>query len=331
MEQTKRCENENCDRREACHLRCSACGVAFYCGKQCQRSDWPRHKLLCRRKIPDGASSIAPLHLRIVTLADVEDNLLIFDEMASLLKAPALSDDEKRRFYGRDHPMPLRHNHVHVAPSTRHGNGLFATSALPGNTVVTYYPCDVIYHDECLYMKAPDAGEWETHKEEWVRDYGFQVLADKMIVANPTALSNSLLLGHMVNDACDYAAVFGQPPVSAEALVDLDRFGELYCQYYASLRGRVNCFYERDARRLVVSVVTSRPIDAGEELLTTYGLINWLAVVYGRQYQTDYPFMPRHCETLEAALARLVVACRAGLVKKPDTITYDEMRPFIVI
>jgi hypothetical protein len=27
--------------------RCSACGVTFYCGVECQRKDWKTHKLIC--------------------------------------------------------------------------------------------------------------------------------------------------------------------------------------------------------------------------------------------------------------------------------------------
>ncbi|KAJ3543778.1 hypothetical protein NM688_g5823 [Phlebia brevispora] len=29
-------------------LQCSACGVDFYCGGECQRADWPSHKDKCR-------------------------------------------------------------------------------------------------------------------------------------------------------------------------------------------------------------------------------------------------------------------------------------------
>lgn len=29
-------------------LRCSACRVAMYCNRECQRSNWPEHKTICR-------------------------------------------------------------------------------------------------------------------------------------------------------------------------------------------------------------------------------------------------------------------------------------------
>ena len=47
------CFNLNEKPDESCskvsYLKCSECGFAYYCGKQCQIEDWPRHKNECQR------------------------------------------------------------------------------------------------------------------------------------------------------------------------------------------------------------------------------------------------------------------------------------------
>lgn len=47
-----------CEVRAAYCSLCSACGSVAYCGKQCQRADWRRHKPECKKR-PKPASSNA--------------------------------------------------------------------------------------------------------------------------------------------------------------------------------------------------------------------------------------------------------------------------------
>lgn len=45
----RRCEGPSCDKGAECQTlnRCSQCTLVMYCGVECQREDWPRHKLEC--------------------------------------------------------------------------------------------------------------------------------------------------------------------------------------------------------------------------------------------------------------------------------------------
>ena len=46
-----------CGNPEA-RRRCGECGVPHYCGVECQRKDWPRHKKECKRYIEDGRQDL---------------------------------------------------------------------------------------------------------------------------------------------------------------------------------------------------------------------------------------------------------------------------------
>ncbi len=40
----------HCKQRKDKLLQCAGCKSVKYCGKECQRSDWPNHKTVCKRK-----------------------------------------------------------------------------------------------------------------------------------------------------------------------------------------------------------------------------------------------------------------------------------------
>jgi len=42
------CNNANASCTKVTYLKCSNCRFIYYCSKQCQIEDWPRHKLICQ-------------------------------------------------------------------------------------------------------------------------------------------------------------------------------------------------------------------------------------------------------------------------------------------
>lgn len=40
----------HCNVRKDKLLQCKRCKMVVYCGRECQVSDWPRHKLVCKEK-----------------------------------------------------------------------------------------------------------------------------------------------------------------------------------------------------------------------------------------------------------------------------------------
>lgn len=52
-ERVKTCDY--CKEREKKLLKCSQCGLAYYCDQKCQRNDWKKHKTVCK---PDSANKL---------------------------------------------------------------------------------------------------------------------------------------------------------------------------------------------------------------------------------------------------------------------------------
>ena len=54
----------SCRNKSSCS-NCSSCHSVPYCCRECQRSDWPIHKLFCGLKVPDGADAGSAVNTRV--------------------------------------------------------------------------------------------------------------------------------------------------------------------------------------------------------------------------------------------------------------------------
>eukprot|EP00938_MAST-03A_sp_MAST-3A-sp1_P005039 g5039.t1 len=45
----RECANSNCDKSGVDFPKCSACKSVYYCSRECQKSDWKRHKKVCKK------------------------------------------------------------------------------------------------------------------------------------------------------------------------------------------------------------------------------------------------------------------------------------------
>jgi hypothetical protein len=310
----KKCHH--CGRVAKNVLLCRGCHAVYFCDSSCQRSGWKSHKTQCRKassqtlidtvlESPAVTNQEAFLEassrtLRVVvTMEDVERNLECVRSWKLALR-PGESEAWLKRDEMEDHgtvnPLPLLHNKaLRVGPSPVHGRGVFAKKQLPPKVIVTFYPCDAIHSTDtgelCVYRQDP-ATDISLKEEALLQDYGFWLSGERdvRIIGNPRRRFHSRLLGHMVNDgATDVLA-----GVKVEELEAQEKTVEKVFQYCRESMARQNCEFQLNSNRTVVAIVTTRLVEAGEELFTSYGLIYWLEHHYGVGYEEVHPFIHRN-------------------------------------
>jgi hypothetical protein len=98
-------------------------------------------------------------------------------------------------------PPPLKNNFVNVGKSNIHGYGVFATKNIEKDKIITYYPA----HAVCFEKELIDKGEKEVifANQNFQPDakYKFNISENYSLIGDKKQTENSLLLGHMVNDA----------------------------------------------------------------------------------------------------------------------------------
>lgn len=286
---------------------------------------WPTHKLLC--KPPSSAAILNPTPRAelialmdeqltgrtlppVVTIEDVNGHVECVNSLRKLyseLKGIAPDDEmdtliDEMNYHGSKDPLPIKHCDIVAAPSKLHGTGVFATKSIPANVVVTFYPCEATHNlktgilavfpfqDELDLVIGQDTAIFEDYK------FGLRVEEDDLtIIGNPRRFTNPLLLGHLVNDGA--TEVFGNvAPYQFEHNRQL--LYTLSVNYATQTAKARNCTFKSNTTKTLLSIITTRPIEAGEELLVSYGTTYWLEHQFGYDYKEKYPFMSEYLSNM---------------------------------
>ena len=168
-------------------------------------------------------------------------------------------------------------NATTAGPSPTAGTGLFAARDLPAGTLVALYPAHAIGRGEQnvfydtnrdYFKKQTSSGSLRPYRQNVLGDRSlFGVANDQIedpffIDANPEQALVDGWTAHLVNDG---------------AMCDAGDEDSVVRYYKASLARR-NCLIVPVGPAPLMGYATTRDIEAGEELLTTYGAEYWVEV-----------------------------------------------------
>ena len=168
-------------------------------------------------------------------------------------------------------------NATTVGPSPTAGTGLFAARDLPAGTLVALYPAHAIGRGEQnvfydtnrdYFKKQTSSGSLRPYRQNVLGDRSlFGVANDQIedpffIDANPEQPLVDGWTAHLVNDG---------------AMCDAGDEDSVVRYYKASLARR-NCLIVPVGPAPLMGYATTRDVEAGEELLTTYGAEYWVEV-----------------------------------------------------
>ena len=160
---------------------------------------------------------------------------------------------------------------VAVAPSPLHGSGVFATKDIPEHTLVTCFPATngvALLTTDGSHIKIK---EKDIAFPKYMRTSTHTNPAGIVLEANPQVPPKPGWCGHLVNDAA-------QPLCGPECTM------HSVAEYLLRTTQHANC-HQVSFSGGVVGIATSRAVERGEELLTTYGIGHDLAF---KKYVENY-------------------------------------------
>lgn len=160
-----------------------------------------------------------------------------------------------------DTPYPLKCNNIEIRKSKIHGNGVFATTDIEKNTIVTFYPAHcIICNDEKDYMGR--------QKCFYPNEKIFEVDENYNILGDPQNTNNPLLLGHMINDSQSLKIDIEINNETCENIKNQIR------EY--SIKSNNNCVVVHNKESGVCYIKTTKNIKKDDELLMSYQFPYWL-------------------------------------------------------
>ena len=139
-----------------------------------------------------------------------------------------------------------------------HGLGLFANEAIPAGICVTLYPAHVVGQATdrgTLRMTVLQDSVFEARPE-----YMLKTPTGDVLCGHPEMTYNKWFVGHMVNDAADVSCFRKKREFESAVVYGLmSQKANLRMEWYKG----------------IAMMVTTRPVEAGEELRWTYGTDYW--------------------------------------------------------
>lgn len=227
-----------------------------------------------------------------INIETLEDLNMIIKKIKEGTKRVGVDIDPSKEilFFGCEGPLPLKYNNIKISDSLIHGKGVFATEDIPKGVIITFYPAHAIINSNKDVHSLIDDQEFLDNLDTYNNLYAFSISSsssdenDKTIIepnklrliGDPNRISNTLLLGHMINDC----SVNVYKDIPFKNLEDLRNFKNAIASYYIKSKKK-NCIYETDKNNKIVSIVTTRDIKKDEELLVSYDFGYWFYLTYG--------------------------------------------------
>ena len=188
--------------------------------------------------------------------------------------------------------IKLKYNKIKLSSSSIHGRGVFATANIPKDTIVTFYPVDSFSlmrgKEQDNYIKGRISKEFDENFEYYQSRYTWgsysNIFGDYGVTGDPFKHHDTHFLGHMLNDGV--GNVFEK--TSYEDLHS-DKYicQEIFGKYTEYTETQTNCEIQDLDDLPIVFIVTTKDIQAGEELLTHYGEYYWYAIEYKKDENVE--------------------------------------------
>jgi len=197
------------------------------------------------------------------------------------------NNSNKIFIYGSNAPIPLKYNNVEIRKSNIHGNGLFATDDIPAGIIITFYPSHALIIDKKIYLsnKIVNKEYFMENMESLSQTHSFYMSVNDniQIIGNPRDTTNTLLLGHMINDGIGNVFL----NIDIDETKNFIKFKNLVVKYFLEGSKNINCKFVKDNNNILISVVTTKNIKKDEELLTLYNPMYWFNINYNMGNTSD--------------------------------------------
>jgi SET domain-containing protein len=222
--------------------------------------------------------------------------------------------------YSNKNPIQLI-KRVEIKESKIHGKGVFALTNIKEGTVMTFYPSHGIIIDDGVMIDnledksfIKNVTQNKYYRKYGVSDYSSLFGHNLNIIGNPTEIGNAMLLGHMINDSV------GNVFKNNENDTDLKKMRNVIASYYIKTVSNSNCRFAYNMKYPLISVVATRDIQEGEELLIAYGISYWYDEHFGTSNKHDFKYSKLLSRIIDPNLSKYI--CKYNEKFSPEIFNY---------